>query len=42
MPGASRIVLRLGRGAKMEEHPGRVMKCKSCHFSAHRDLVPMA
>jgi transposase len=25
----------------MEALPDRIMRCKSCNFSAHRDLVPM-
>ncbi len=27
--------------AKMEELPGRAMRCRSCQFNAHRDLVPI-
>jgi putative transposase len=28
-------------GSRMEKLPGRIMRCNSCNFSAHRDLVPM-
>jgi putative transposase len=28
-------------GSRMEQPPGRVMKCSKCGLSAHRDLVPV-